>query len=149
MGLAGTVLDHPPGYAADSLHPNPYDWNNWMTALDANHALRQLYSEAILSPDGRAYLLEAMTHVKDGLNYLVAYVPGGDAVVSHKNGFAPTTDGKWIDNDIGIVRIQRRDRTYAYAISFFSQGVSTQYADIVLGQAISTLAWDYFFHRYP
>lgn len=148
LGLDQTVLDHPPGYPDDSLHPNPTDWNNWMTALDANRALTELYDGDVLSPSWRSYLLGAMTKVKPGLNYLVAVGPADGALVSHKNGFAPTTDG-WIDNDVGIVRFQRGDHTYAYALSFFSDDVQEKYADIPLGQAVSTLTWDYFSQRYP
>jgi beta-lactamase class A len=149
LGLEHTVLDHPPGYPEESLHPNPYDWNNWMTARDANAALAALYSGGELSPGWREYLLSAMTVVKPGLNYLTAVGPEPAALVSHKNGFAPTTDGQWIDNDIGIVRFQRGDRVYAYAISFFSQWVPERYADIPLGEEISAAAWQYFSHRYP
>ncbi len=148
MALDHTVLDHPPAYGAESLHPNPDDWNNWMTALDANSALAQFYAGAGLTRQWRDYLLTAMTKVKPGLNYLAAVGPDAGALVSHKNGFAPTTNGQWIDNDIGIVRFERGGQTYAYAISFFSQWVPEQYADIPLGQAISWLTWTYFSQAY-
>lgn len=147
MGLDGTVLDHPPGYARVSLRPNPRDWNNWMTAADANRALAQLYRGEVVGTRWRDYLLEAMTKVKPGLNYLTAYGPEG--TVSHKNGFFRATDGTWVDNDIGIVRFERDGRTYAYAISFFSQWVPTKYADIPLAQRISVATWEFFSQRYP
>jgi hypothetical protein len=81
-------------------------------------------------------------NVKPGLNYLVAYVPGGE--VSHKNGFFPNVDATWVDNDTGIVRVATAGGGYAYAVTFLSDGVTGKYNDIALGQELSRLAWEYF-----
>ena len=121
----------------------PDDSNNWTTALDMNRALVALYDGSLLGEAATEDLLERLTHVKSGLNYLVAAVPG-DARVSHKNGFFPNTDGTWVDNDIGIVRVERGGVSYSYAISFLSDTVGEKYADVALGQQLSRLAYDYF-----
>jgi hypothetical protein len=112
-----------------------------------NRALVALYNNELLTPAGTEDFLQRLTHVKAGLNYLVAAVPG-DATVSHKNGFFPDTDGTWVDNDIGIVRFERGGETYAYAVSFFSDSVPDKYADIPLGQHLSELSYHYFTAAY-
>jgi len=136
LGMSSTIIDHPPAVTEESLGVSE---ENWTTAYDVNFALAQLYRGEILTPFWRDYLLAKMEGVKPGLNYLIGSSPGG--IVSHKNGFF-AGDG-WIDNDIGIIRFGPNGE-YAYAISFFSQGVSSKYADISLGQTIVSLAWDYF-----
>ena len=94
----------------------------------------------------RDYLLDKMTGVKPGLQYLI---PAGVSygTVSHKNGFSWVPSG-WIDNDIGIVMFDSGGVTYAYAISFYTQDVPTKYDDIPLGQAVSSMVWQYFANRY-
>jgi len=145
-GLAGdgAVFDHPPLYAHDSLG---VDRNNYITAAAMNEALRASYADGILDDEWRDYLLEKMTGVKDGLNYLLAVGP--EVPVSHKNGFFPTDSGKWVDNDIGIVRFEQDGEQRAYAVSFFSQHVPTKYGDVLLGQQLSKATWDFFQQRYP
>ena len=84
-----------------------------------------------------------MTGVKPGLQYLVAHVPG-PAVVSHKNGFFPSSIG-YIDNDAGIVQVTAGDgTTYAYAVTFLSEAVPWKYGDLALGWELMELAWEYF-----
>jgi hypothetical protein len=143
-GLSATIIDHPPAYPEFSLG---VDDDNWITARDASLGLAALYHGKLLDEPYRSDLLERMTHVKPGLNYLTAYGTGG--IVSHKNGFFPNNDGTWVDNDVGIVRFERGGQEYAYAISFFSDYVETKYGDITLGQRISRLAWAYFDEAYP
>lgn len=142
VGMSRTILDHAPGYSESIAGGS----DNWTTARDANRLLEWIWNTRELAPDWRAYLLDRMTNVKPGLNYLMASVPG---VVSHKNGFLATTDALYVDNDIAIVRLERGGVEYAYAISFFSQGVDTKYADIPLGQEIAHEAWAFFTARYP
>jgi hypothetical protein len=67
--------------------------------------------------------------------------------VSHKNGFLQATSG-YVDNDVGIVRLQRGGAEYAYAISFLSSSVETEYADIPLGQQLGNLAYQVMSARY-
>ena len=43
----------------------------------------------------------------------------------------------------------RGGQTYAYALTFLTQGVATKYADIPLGQTVSSLVWNYFTTVYP
>ncbi len=143
LGLTGTIIDHPPLYQEESIGVSE---DNFITALDANRALSALYGGIALSEPARSDLLERMTHVKPGLNYLLAYGTGG--TVSHKNGFFRIDDGTWVDNDIAIVRFDRNGREYAYAISFFSDYVATKYGDIGLGQQISKITWAFFDARY-
>jgi hypothetical protein len=143
MGLEHTQIDHPPAYVSESLEVDP---DNWITAADANHALTQLYLGKVLNPFWTKYLLDQMTGVYYGLNYLLAVGPPSGSV-SHKNGFFPYQAG-WVDNDIGLVRFERNGREYAYAISFFSNAVPTKFGDVVLAQDLSVTVWDYFDQMY-
>ncbi|HEX6030222.1 MAG TPA: serine hydrolase [Tepidiformaceae bacterium] len=138
MGLQDSVIDHPPAFVEYSLGISE---PNLVTAEEVNALLRALYGGRLLDDEWTSWLLEAMTRVKPGLNYLTAYGTGG--TVSHKNGFLPN-EGTWVDNDAGIVRFERDGQEYAYAITFLSEGVRTKYADIPLGQELSKLAWEYF-----
>ena len=143
LGLQSTYYDHPPAFPQESL------WGsfNTLTANDLNRALVALWEGRVVSLDWRDYLLQKLTGVKPGLQYLIP-AGVGNAAVSHKNGFLVWYTG-WVDNDAGIVTFQRGGRTYAYAISFFTQDVPSKYADIPLGQAVSRLVWQYFSSRYP
>lgn len=142
LGLDAVVLDHPPAYG-DSIGVSP---DNWVTAVAMNRALAALWhGEVVPEPSWRDYLLHHMTVVKPGLNYLTAAVP---EVVSHKNGFLWASTG-YVDNDAGIVRFQRGGTEYAYAISFFSEEVTEEYADIPLGQQLGNLAYEVMTARYP
>ncbi len=143
LGMKGSLYDHLPAYGFEySLMGT----SNLLTANDVNRALRALWEERVVSPEWRDYLLTKMTDVKPGLQYLIPAGVAADAVVSHKNGFF--WESGWVDNDIGIVRFTRNGRTYAYAISFFTQWVPTKYADIPLGQTVSSLVWQYFEAKY-
>jgi len=143
MGMLHSVVDHPPAYSAEWLGVNV---NNYLTAQETNAALALLHRGSVLGPGLTGYLIDAMTGVKPGLNYLTAVVPD-PGVVSHKNGFFWTPDG-WVDNDVAIVRFGP-NLAYAYAISFFSEAVPDLYADIPLGQALVFEAWAYFSTAYP
>ncbi len=143
LGMRSSVFDHPPAYPDEfSLQ----GWPNIVTANDVNRALTSFYHGAIVNMQWRDYLLDKMTGVKPGLQYLIP-AGVGDGTVSHKNGFS-WANGGWIDNDIGIVTFDSGGSTYAYAISFFTQDVPTKYDDIPLGQAVSSMAWQYFVNRY-
>ena len=89
-----------------------------------------------------------MTNVKPGLQYLLATGVGETARVSHKNGFT-WFPGGWVDNDIGIVTFESAGVSRAYAISFYSQDVTWEYADVPLGQSVSQMVWQFFAGRYP
>jgi beta-lactamase class A len=143
LGLDGVAIDHPPLYMADTIGR---DYNNWITAEDVNRALAALWDGDILEPHWRDYVLDHLVTVKPGLNYLTAHVPEG--TVSHKNGFLVADTG-YVDNDAGIVRLQRGGVEVAYAVTFLSQEVPVKYGDAVLGQQISRLAYDVMAARYP
>jgi len=142
LGLSVSTYDHPPAYPQESLQGSA----NLLTANEMNRALAALYEARIVEPAWRDYLLDKMTGVKPGLQYLI---PAGvdDGVVSHKNGFFADPSG-WVDNDAGIVVFDRSGNRYAYAISFFTENVSYKYADIPLGQTVSRLVWQHFSSRY-
>lgn len=138
IGMGSTSLDHPPAFPADSLELSD---DNLITADDANRALATLFHGGVLGPELTEWLIDAMVGVKPGLNYLTAALPP-EAVVSHKNGFVPLWDG-YVDNDVAIVRFGPR-LEYAYAVSFFSESVPVQYADIPLAQALVRATWEHF-----
>lgn len=143
LGMSRSLFDHPPAFPDDfSLG----GYANILTANDSNRGLASFYHGAVVNDYWREYLMAKMVNVKPGLQYLIPAGVGG-GVVSHKNGYS-WAPGGYIDNDIGIVRFQSGGNTYAYAISFFSQDVPTEYADIYVGQALSRLAWQYFSNRY-
>lgn len=139
LKLDAMVIDHPPAYPEWSLG---ISGDNWATAEAMNAALAALYHGELLNPDWTHYLLEAMRSVKPGLNYLTANLPE-DAVVSHKNGFFWEEDG-YIDNDTAIVRFESGGQWFAYAITFVSEQVNEEYADIWLGRDLVQMTWDYF-----
>ncbi len=142
MGLPNTVYDHIPAYGdLFSL----YQYPNVTTANDMVRGLGVFYSGGIVDYQWRDYLLQKMEGVKPGLNHLIGSSAGGDAVISHKNGFY---DQGIVDNDIGIIRFTRGGVTYAYAISLFSEDIQTEFADIPWLDRIGSLAWQYFSAKY-
>lgn len=141
LGLASTIIDHPPAYGSYSLG---IDTDNWVTAEDANRALAIIWNGDLLEPEWREYLLGHLENVKPGLNYLTASLP---ARVHHKNGFFPYPGG-FVDNDAGIVRFTVGGVEYAFAITFLSEEVPVKYGDIPLGQTLAAMAYDFFVQRY-
>lgn len=144
LGMRNTFFDHPPGYEDEFSLRGAL---NVITANDANRGLAAFYHGGAVNWQWRDYLLQKMTGVKPGLQYLIP-AGVGDGVVSHKNGFS-WMPGGWIDNDIGIVRFDSSGGPRAYAISFYTQDVPVEYQDIPLGQSVSRLAWEFFSSRYP
>ena len=143
LGLEEVLIDHPPAFHEHSLG---IDYNNYVTAVSMNRALAALWSGEVVDGEMRDYLFEVLGEVKPGLNYLSAAVPEG--TVSHKNGFFLGSNG-YVDNDAGIIRLQRGDEEYAYAFSFLSQQVPSEYGDIALGQQLGALAYAVMAARYP
>lgn len=146
LGLQRVFLNHPPGYArtADQLGRSA---DNWITARVMNEALAAIMLGDLFDPVHRDYLLEVLSEVTPGLNYLTAAVPA-PAHVSHKNGFLHSSLG-WVDNDAGIVRFQRGDETYAYAITMLFSELPARYDHLPVAREISTLAWQHFSATYP
>ncbi|MFN0148167.1 MAG: serine hydrolase [Dehalococcoidia bacterium] len=143
LGMTSSIADHPPAYPGET---RGVDERNWVTAADVNRALAQLWRGHLLDEEHRAYLLEAMTRVKPGLNYLVAATPG-EATVSHKNGYLVEYGG-WVDNDTGIVRFTRDGQEYAYAVTFLAMDLEGPYSDVPLGQQLVKLAWEHLSAQY-
>ena len=144
LGLRNTFFDHPPAYEDEfSLQ----GWPNVITANDANRALASFYHGGVVNYQWRDYLLEKMTGVKPGLQYLIP-AGVGDGTVSHKNGFS-WMPGGWIDNDIGIVTFDSSGGPRAYAISFFSQDVLGGVCRHTARAVVSGMVWQYFRNRYP
>ncbi|MCC6387435.1 MAG: serine hydrolase [Dehalococcoidia bacterium] len=142
LGMTSSLVDHPPAFPNESIGIDP---DNWLTARDVNRGLARFYAGEVLSAGLTSYLLEAMTQVKPGLNYLTA-IMAGPAVVSHKNGFLWVPEG-YVDNDAAIVRFGP-NLEHAYAITFLSEAVPVKYADIPTGQALVRETWDYFRDSY-
>jgi beta-lactamase class A len=140
LGLGASRIDHPPAYQWEVFEANI------ITAREVNEMLAQLYAGQILNEELTAYLLEQMTSVSGGLNYLTAFLPG-EATVSHKNGFFYNDSG-WVDNDTAIVRFGP-SLEYAYAITFLSDDVFELYSDIYLGQQLVGDTGESFSSRYP
>ncbi len=145
LELDGSLINHPPGYGHIS---RGVDANNWVTALDTNRALGLLYHSELLDEEHTAFVLDAMSNVTIGLNYLTASGVPADVTVSHKNGFFPSSSG-YIDNDIGIVRFERGGEEHAYAVSFYSQYNPYKLSQIHLAQTMMANIWDYFDEAYP
>jgi hypothetical protein len=143
LELDDVLIDHPPAFHEHSLG---IDYNNYVTAESMNRALAALWTGEVVEGEMRDYLLEVLEGVKPGLNYLTAVVP--DGTVSHKNGFFIGSNG-YVDNDVGIIRLQRGDVEYAYALSFLSEQVPTEYGDVALGQQLGALAYEVMATRYP
>ena len=101
-GMTDTLMDHPPAFPEESLYGGG---DNRITARDVNKGLKALWDGRVLNPFWRDYMLQKMTLVKPGLNYLIAAGAGAGATVSHKNGFL--YEEGWADNDIGIVWYER------------------------------------------
>ncbi|MDZ7728029.1 MAG: serine hydrolase [Dehalococcoidia bacterium] len=145
LGLGdGMVIDHPPGFPGYSRGVNA---NNYITAVDINETLSQIYHREVLDETHTQFLLGAMGQVKPGLNYLTAAGVPSRATVHHKNGFFPYSGG-YVDNDAGIVRFQGGGQEYAYAVTFLSQRVPEKYSQLPLAQEMMRRTWSYFDNRY-
>jgi hypothetical protein len=142
LGMNDTLMDHPPAFPEESLFGGI---NNRITARDSNRGLKALWDGQVVAPGWRDYLLQKMTLVKPGLQYIIGSA-GYEATQSHKNGFL--WEQGWADNDIGIVWYQRGAQRYGYAISFFSQYLKGKYDAIPLAQQLAAQAYDWFVSRY-
>lgn len=141
-GMSNTLMDHPPAYPQESLNGGI---NNRITALDANRGLKSLWDGQLLDARWRDYMLQKMTLVKPGLQYIIGSA-GYGAVRSHKNGFL--WEQGWSDNDIGIVWFERNGQRYGYAISFYSQYLRGKWDAIPLAQRVASMAYGWFDARY-
>ncbi|HEY7268813.1 MAG TPA: serine hydrolase [Dehalococcoidia bacterium] len=143
LGLTSAVYDHPPAFGDESFALV----DNTMTPADMNRLLAMLWRGELLSPDLTQYILDRMSDVYPGLQYLLAAGAGPEAVVSHKNGFFWSDDG-YFDNDAGIVAVYSDGGFYAYAISYYASYVPEEFADVDAGQRIAARVWAYFRSKY-
>ena len=121
--------------------------DNVISPIDMNRLLSALWRGEILTPEWTEYLLDRLTGVSPGLQYLIGASGGGRAVVSHKNGYYWTPNGH-TDNDTGIVRFSVGGVEHAYAVSYYAAQLKAEFADIVIGQRLMRLVWNYFQDRY-
>ena len=105
--------------------------------------MHSIWADAGLEEKWRQYLLDHLTNVKPGLNYLLGSASSAGATVSHKNGFFQY-DAGFTDNDIGIIQVDVNGERRAFAMSFLSQDVPIKHGDVPLGQTLVTLALDSF-----
>jgi hypothetical protein len=147
LHLTSAVYDHPPANDAYTLVPGQWQENR-ISPLDFNRALTLLYRGEVLNQQWTEYLIEKMSHVKPGLNFLIpAGVSDPTAVVAHKNGYIDYVP-YYVDNDIGLVIFTRGDKRYAYALTFWSQDNPWVLSDATLGQTVSRLVWEHFSTTY-
>jgi hypothetical protein len=144
LGLKSALYDHPPA-AGNVLTLTPGEWQaNLISPLDFNRALTKLYRGELLSPQWTLYLIEKMSHVKPGLNFLIpSGVGDANALVAHKNGYIDYVP-YYVDNDVGLVIFNRDGKQYGYVLTFWSQDNPWVLSDIPLGQTVSRLVWEHF-----
>ncbi|MBI1886191.1 MAG: serine hydrolase [Chloroflexi bacterium] len=140
-GLRNSVFDHVPYYGDGTQ-------SNYLTALETNLVLTNLYRGRLFNPEWTAYAISVLRDIAPYLNYILpGQLPYG-AVVAHKMGYFWDYDG-WVNNDAGIVTFTDTEgRTRAYVISYLSQQAATEYAGYSFGAHLSRVVWDYFAARY-
>jgi Beta-lactamase enzyme family len=177
LGLQTAVFDHPPAYDAYSASlppPAPTDTqvnepvdpevspetefllqpqpdvvvpDNVISPSDMNRVLGALWRDDILSPEWTSYLMNRMTRVSPGLQYILGSSAGFSTVVSHKNGYYWTPEGH-TDSDVGIVRFTVAETEYAYAVSYYAAHLDDEFDDIGVAQRLMRVARDYFDEKY-
>ncbi|UCH86211.1 MAG: serine hydrolase [Dehalococcoidia bacterium] len=140
-GMKESVYGYVPGYPGQDWRPNI------LTASETNMILAKLYREELFSPEWTAYAIDRLLDIKPGLNYVLPlFLPAG-VRVAHKIGYFQGWNG-WVYNDVGIVMMTRGDRQIAYAISYLSQLMPTEYAAYIFGAELSKAVYDWFDQRY-
>ena len=141
VGMRDTVFDHPPAYSwTNSLNHEP----NTTTAVDMVTLLSATWHERVLDDVWTRYVLEKMTQVSPGLNYLIpAGLPrDSGAVVGHKNGWFTDTLGREVDNDVGLVWRDSVHPPVAFAIATLFESVPAN-QHIGIARAASGAAWNH------
>jgi len=140
-GMKDSIFGYVPGYPGQDWRPNI------LTARETNMILAKLYREELFSPEWTAYAIDRLLDIKPGLNYVLPlFLPAG-VRVAHKIGYHQDWDG-WVYNDVGIVMMTQGDSQIAYAISYLSQGMPTEYAAYIFGAELSKIVYDWFDQRY-
>lgn len=140
LGATQSVLTGPPGY------PEAYtaEEDNYLTADDLNSMLGKLYRGEALSSSATSFVLSSMALPEAWQNQSLGVPLPTDARFLHKPGWL---DDAW--NDAGIVVFDRRGETYAYAISYLSNGAENWQEAFDRGATVSDTVWRYFDRAYP
>ena len=140
-GMKDSVFGYVPGYPGQDWRPNI------LTARETNMILAKLYRGELFSPEWTAYAIDRLLDIKPGLNYVLPlFLPAG-VRVAHKIGYFQGSNG-WVYNDVGIVMMTQGDKQTAYAISYLSQLMPTEYAGYIAGAELSKTVYDWFGQRY-
>ncbi len=140
-GMKDSVFGYLPGYPGQDWRPNI------LTARETNMILAKLYRGELFSPEWTAYAIDRLLDIKPGLNYVLPlFLPAG-VRVAHKIGYFQGSNG-WVYNDVGIVMMTQGDEQIAYAISYLSQLMPTEYAGYIAGAELSKAVYDWFDQRY-
>jgi YVTN family beta-propeller protein len=140
-GMKDSLYAHVPGYPEGDLR------DNILTARETNMILAKLYRGELFSAEWTAYAIDRLLDIKPGLNYVLPlFLPAG-VRVAHKIGYYQDSDG-WVYNDVGIVMMVRGDRQIAYAISYLSQAMPTEYEGYISGAELSKIVYNWFDQRY-
>jgi YVTN family beta-propeller protein len=140
-GMKDSVFGYLPGYPGQAWRPNI------LTASETNMILAKLYREELFSPEWTAYAIDRLLDIKPGLNYVLPLFLPAQVRVAHKIGYYQGWNG-WVYNDVGIVMMTQGDKQVAYAISYLSQVMPTEYAAYIFGAELSKIVYDWFDARY-
>jgi hypothetical protein len=81
------------------------------------------------------------------LNYVLPLFLPPQVRVAHKIGYYQGWNG-WVYNDVGIVMMVQGGEQIAYAISYLSQEMPSEYAGYISGAELSKTVYDWFDQRY-
>jgi hypothetical protein len=140
-GMKDSTYGYVPGYPGQDWRPNI------LTASETNMILAKLYREELFSPEWTAYAIDRLLDIKPGLNYVLPLFLPAQVRVAHKIGYFQGSNG-WVYNDVGIVMMTQGDKQTAYAISYLSQLMPTEYAGYITGAELSKTVYDWFDQRY-
>jgi YVTN family beta-propeller protein len=140
-GMKDSVFGYVPGYPGQDWRPNI------LTASETNMILAKLYRGELFSPEWTAYAIDRLLDIKPGLNYVLPLFLPAQVRVAHKIGYFQGWNG-WVYNDVGIVMMTQGDKQTAYAISYLSQLMPTEYVGYITGAELSKVVYDWFDQRY-
>ena len=140
-GLRSSLFDHVPYYGDGTQ-------NNYLTALETNLALNQLWRGQLFEPQWTQYAIERLHNVQPYLNYILPGNLPASATVAHKIGYHWDYDG-WVNDDVGIITFSGDDgQEKAYVITYLSQRATSEYSGYSFGARLSKIVWDYFDAKY-
>jgi len=140
-GMKDSSYGYVPGYPGQDWRPNI------LTARETNMILAKLYRGELFSPEWTAYAIDRLLDIKPGLNYVLPLFLPPQVRVAHKIGYYQGWNG-WVYNDVGIVMMVQGGEQIAYAISYLSQEMPSEYAGYISGAELSKTVYDWFDQRY-